>query len=362
MTERSTVLVTGLGSYGEQILKALRQPEAAGFRIVGADTDPFCIHFALVDEAVVLPRADVPEYVEALFAVCARFGVGAVFPGCEPDLDRLSGARDKFRRRGIFLMANPPETVELCRDKFATGEKLAQLGFEPPKCALVSDADDLAKIDWYPLVVKPRSAGGGSKDCFIAQSRRELELLLEYVGNDVGLFAQEYVGTPECEFTVGVLMDLDGNLINSIALRRELVSQLNLKTSVVNRSSRALLGKRLVISSGVSQGEIGPFPEVTGPCEKLAVAIGAAGAINIQCRLVDGKVKVFEINPRFSGTTFIRAMMGYNEPDTLVRRHLLGQTIEPHFTYRHGRVRRSLRESFVAELPARNWRQVADEQ
>jgi carbamoyl-phosphate synthase large subunit len=362
MAERSTVLITGLGSYGEQILKALRQPEAAGCRIVGVDTDRFCIHFALVDEAVVLPRADAPEYVEALLAVCARFGVAAVFPGCEPDLDRLSGARGELRRRGIAWMANPSATIELCRDKLATGEKLVELGFDPPKYALVNNPSDLAKIDWYPLVVKPRSAGGGSKDCYIAQSRRELELLLEYVGNDVELFAQEYVGTPECEFTVGVLMDLDGNLINSIALRRELVSQLNIKTSVVNRSSRAQLGKRLVISSGVSQGEIGSFPEVTGPCEKLAVAIGATGAINIQCRLVDGKIKVFEINPRFSGTTFIRAMMGYNEPDTLVRRHLLGQTIEPHFAYCHGRVRRSLRESVVAEQPAHDWRRLADEQ
>ncbi|MGB9118899.1 ATP-grasp domain-containing protein [Bradyrhizobium sp.] len=362
MVERPTVLVTGLGSYGEQILKALRQPEAAGCRIVGTDTDPFCIHFALVDEAVVLPRADAPEYVEAVLAVCARFGVAAVFPGCEPDLDRLSGACEEFRQRGILWIANPQATIELCRDKLVTGKKLAQFGFEPPKYELVRDAGDLAKIDWYPLVVKPRTAGGGSKDCYIAQSRRELELLLEYVGNDVGLFAQEYVGTPESEFTVGVLLDLDGNLINSIALRRELVSQLNLKTSVVNKSSRAQLGKRLVISSGVSQGEIGSFPEVTEPCEKLAVAIGAAGAINVQCRLVDGKIKVFEINPRFSGTTFIRAMMGYNEPDTLVRRHLLGQTIEPHFAYRHGRVRRSLRESIVAERPARDWRQLADEQ
>lgn len=360
MTERPTVLITGLGSYGEQILKALGHPEATPCRIVGGDTDRFCIHFASVDEAVVLPRADAPEYLEAVLAVCEKFGVAAVFPGCEPDLDRLSGSVGEFRKRGILWIANPPATIDLCRDKLATGRTLAELGFEPPKYALVSNASDLAAIDWYPLVIKPRRAGGGSKDCYIAQSPRELELLLEYVGTDAGLFAQEYVGTPDSEFTVGVLMDLDGNLVNSIALRRDLVSQLNVKTSVANKSEKPQLGTGLVISSGVSQGEIGDFPEVTGPCEKLAVAIGAAGAINIQCRLVDGKIKVFEINPRFSGTTFIRAMMGYNEPDVLVRRHLLRQTIKPHFAYRYGRVVRSLRETVVSKVAAPDWRQIAD--
>lgn len=359
MTERPTVLITGLGSYGEQILKALRHPEATPCRIVGTDTDPFCVHFASVDEAAVLPRADAPEYLEALLTVCEKFGVAAVFPGCEPDLDRLSGSGDELRRRGILWMANPPATIEMCRDKLATGRKLAELGFDPPQYALVSNASDLAKIDWYPLVIKPRRAGGGSKDCYIAQSSRELESLLEYVGTDAGLFAQEYVGTPDSEFTVGVLMDLDGNLVNSIALRRDLVSQLNVKASVVNKSGRAELGNRLVISSGVSQGEIGNFPEVTGPCEKLAVAIGATGAINIQCRLVEGQIKVFEINPRFSGTTYIRAMMGYNEPDVLVRKHLLQQTIEPHFEYSYGRVVRSLRETIVSGTPAPDWRQVS---
>jgi len=55
--------------------------------------------------------------------------------------------------------------------------------------------------------------------------------------------------------------------------------------------------------------------------------------VNVQCRLVDGEVVVFEINPRFSGTTSLRAMVGYNEPDVLFRHHVLGEPIEPHFPY-----------------------------
>ena len=168
------------------------------------------------------------------------------------------------------------------------------------------------------------------------------------------MMVQEYVGRPEDEYTVGVLHDLDGGFINSIAVRRELDGALNARVRVANRTERRDLGESLVISSGYSHGYIGPYPEVTGPCERLAAALGVRGAVNIQCRLVDGAVQVFEINPRLSGTTSLRAMVGYNEPDVLLRRHVLGEVVPPRFAYRSARIHRSLVEKFVPE-PAQNW-------
>ena len=58
---------------------------------------------------------------------------------------------------------------------------------------------------------------------------------------------------------------------------------------------------------------------------------------------------VFEINPRFSGTTSLRAMAGYNEPDVLIRRHVLNEAIEPHFAYRSGVILRGLSETMLDE-------------
>jgi carbamoyl-phosphate synthase large subunit len=152
------------------------------------------------------------------------------------------------------------------------------------------------------------------------------------------------VGVPEEEYTVGILHDLDGDYINSIAVRRMMSGLLNIRSSVPNRTGNARLGSHLVISSGVSQGLVGRFESVTAQCREIAIALGARGAVNIQCRLVDGVVKVFEINPRFSGTTSIRALMGYNEPDVLLRRHLLNESIEMDFRYEEGLVLRELRE------------------
>ncbi len=61
----------------------------------------------------------------------------------------------------------------------------------------------------------------------------------------------------------------------------------------------------------------------TAFCEKVASALGSTGPLNIQCRKDGEDIYVFEINPRFSGTTSMRALCGYNEPETLIRKHLL---------------------------------------
>lgn len=352
-TERIPILVTAIGGggHGEQILKALRLADSSRYYIIGADAQPECPQFALVHERVTLPLANDPSYVTALLQSCERFKVRALFHGCEPELKQFSANRDLITQRGIFLPINPDAVIRTCMNKEATNRQLASLGFRAPRFVCASSRSELERVDWFPVVVKPSVGGGGSANVYIAQNSTELTALADYIGLEAiadNFLIQEYVGTPEEEYTVGVLHDMDGNYLNSIAVRRLLSGQLNIRTSVPNRSGRRELGARLVISSGVSHGYVGRFPDVTAQCKEIAAAIGAKGPINIQCRLVDGEVNVFEINPRFSGTTSIRAMVGYNEPDVLIRRHLLGEDIQVDFPYEEALVLRGLVESRVA--------------
>ena len=352
-----TVLVTAIGGggHGEQIVKALRKAPRTRYRIVGGDASPLCPQFAMVDQPVIMPKASEPKYVEAVLALCKKYAVSAVFHGCEPELHALNDARSQFDEAGIFLPINPKPVIDTCMNKERTTRFLAMHGFEHPQTRLLRGQADVDATVRFPVVVKPIS-GGGSRDCYIAQNRSELELLCEYLHvGDYEFVAQEYVGTFEDEFTVGVLHDMNGSFINSIALHRKLNGALNMRTAVRNRTRRSELGEWLVISSGVSHGQVGRFSEVTEPCERIAAALGARGAINIQCRLVNGVVQVFEINPRFSGTTSMRAMMGYNEPDILIRRHLFGDNIETRFPYREGWVLRSLLETVLSEVPPPSW-------
>jgi carbamoyl-phosphate synthase large subunit len=172
---------------------------------------------------------------------------------------------------------------------------------------------------------------------------------------------QEYVGTPEGEYTVGVLHTLDGNFVGSIALRREIMGGLSNRIKAPNRTDRADLGPVLAVSSGVSQGVIDDFPEVRRQCEAIASAIGSRGPLNLQGRFANGVFMLFEINPRFSGTTYLRALAGYNEPDMLMRHHLRGETIAQPVPFAAGQIVRGLIERRVADFaPVAAWNSTAN--
>lgn len=349
MSNKIPVLVTAIGGggHGEQILKALRHVDHDKYFIIGADAQKDCPQFSMTNEGVILPLAGDAEYLDKLLEVCKKYNIKALFHGCEPELKIFARNRDRIEAENIFLPINSTEVIDLCMNKEKTNAKLQELGFNPPRYQRIQSKNEIDTIDWYPVIVKPSVGGGGSANVYIAQDKRELLALLDYVGLEYisGTYIiQEYVGTPENEYTVGILFDMNGEYINSIAVHRYLSGQLNIRTCVPNRTGRTDLGDKLVISSGVSHGYVGRFRKLTQQCVEIAQRIGARGALNIQCRLVDGQVQVFEINPRFSGTTSVRALMGYNEPDVLIRRHLLGEAIETDFEYQEGAVLRGLVE------------------
>ena len=348
MLIRVLVTAIGGGGHGDQILKALRLAPAGRYLIFGADANPHCPQASLVEQFVTLPLARDPDYMSVLLRICRELGVQALFHGCEPELLLFAANRKAIEDSGVFLPINNTALIQLCMDKAKTNARLAELGFPAPRYINVTSRSEFDSIDWFPVVVKPSIGGGGSANVYIAQDMKELRALSDYLGLGYitsGFMIQEYVGTPDQEFTVGVLHDLDGCYINSIAVKRHLSSGLSVRVSVANRTGRSELGSRLVISSGVSQGDVGRFNEVTAQCREIAERLGSRGPLNMQCRLVGGKVRVFEINPRFSGTTSLRAMVGLNEPDLLIRRHLLGHDIGQDAPYQEATVLRSLCET-----------------
>jgi carbamoyl-phosphate synthase large subunit len=198
------------------------------------------------------------------------------------------------------------------------------------------------------VICKPLS-GGGSSNVFIAQDADELRPLSAYLLRYLGdILVQEYIGTPDSEYTVGVLTDLNGEMVDAIGVKRDVLTALSSRIRVPNRTGRKELGKALAVSSGISQGKIGRFGSITEYCKKVALAIGAKGPVNMQCRVVGDTIYIFEINPRFSGTTSLRAMMGFNEPDILIRIHLLGEVIGQ-VNYREGVILRGLDEQIFGD-------------
>ncbi len=347
--ERIRVMVTGVGGggNGEQLVKALRMSDK-NYELIGADITPVSKGLFLVDRKRILPPASDPDYIKTLLQVCKEEGVQVLFTGSEPELKKVSEVQDEIRAAGIFLPMNPHSVIETCMDKSKTMAFLDDNGFAHPSSVTIRSESDFEKITKFPVVIKPSIGGGGSANAYIAQDAEELRLFGAWMLHIYTEFiVQEYVGNAECEYTVGVLSDMEGNLINSIAVKKNIMTALSNRLKIRSRYT----GEMLVLSNGISQGQIGRFPEVTSQCETIAKALGSRSAINIQLRFVEGKCYVFEINPRYSGTSSFRAMVGYNEPDIMIRKYLLGEEIKPHFPYREGYIMRGLDETFM-ELPS----------
>ncbi|MCD6578928.1 ATP-grasp domain-containing protein [bacterium] len=346
------VMVTGVGGggIGQQIIKALRLANT-NYEIIGTDITPLSKGLMEVDYPYIIPKASENNYIACLIALIKKHNVKVLFPGSEPELKIISKERKAFNDIGVFLPLNPPKVIDICLNKFYTNSFLRENGFYYPHTVVISSINDLEKIDFYPVVLKPNTGGSGSTNVFIVQNSDELILLSKYILTIYPSFiAQEYIGTTDNEFTVGILISMDGELINSIAVKRMIMSGLSNKIKVKNRTKNKKLGKYLAVSTGITQGEIGRFSEITRQCENIALKMGCRSTVNIQCRFVDGKVYVFEINPRFSGTTSFRAMVGYNEPDILIKKYISGEKIEKHFDYGSGIIMRGLEEKLIDNI------------
>lgn len=343
--DKIRVMVTGVGGggNGEQLVKALRMAKTP-YHLISADITPLSKGLFMTDEKVILPPASDPNYLTVLLEMCAQYQVQALFIGSEPELKQVSKVQDAIREQGVFLPMNTEAVIDTCMDKSKTMAFLKANGFAFPKTVTIRRQADLDQITTFPVVLKPSIGGGGSANTFIAQDKKELDLFGAWMLNIYPEFiVQQYVGNADCEYTVGVLCDMEGSLINSIAVKKNILSALSNRLKIRSRYTDELL----VLSNGITQGQIGNFPAVTAQCEEIALKLGARSAINIQLRFVDNKAVVFEINPRFSGTSSFRAMVGYNEPDILIRKYLYNENVETHFSYREGTILRGLDEIFI---------------
>lgn len=345
------VLVTAVGGLGvgQQIVKSLRLETGLSFKIVGTDIQSCEQNNEYIDKFVAVPPANSDNYLSEILSIIALHNIQIVFCGSEPELWRLSENKNKIEAAGAKIIIADPSLLNLTLQKFNLSAWLESNEFPYLKSILLEDFENIPEINFFPIIVKPNSGSSGSKDVYIAQSLNELNALLTYLDTKMqskNIVLQEYIGSLSQEYTVGMLYSDTGEYINSIAMKRDLTGPLNLRLKEKNKDVANGFGEYLGVSTGISMGHLGKYPEITNFCKKVCDSLKVSGPINLQCRFHAGEVYIFEINPRHSGTTFARALAGLNEPVTLIKRHVLDQTVLKDFTFTHGYFLRSIQEEF----------------
>jgi carbamoyl-phosphate synthase large subunit len=275
--------------------QALHRPGLSG-EVLVCDVNPASPAVHLADRAFEVPFSDHPDYFDAVRAICLRHQVGLVVPTIDDEIPRFAAVRDRFDAIGVTVAASPLETALATTDKWETCHRLAAAGVAAATTWL---PHELPASPSFPLFVKPRS-GRGSVQAFPARDAAELAFFLKYVSAPV---VQEYLDGPE--FTLDLLCDFHGRPL-----------------SVVPR-------ERVVIRAGViDRGRTVDDPRLIALALACAEVFTFAGPVNIQCRMVDGSPKVFEINPRFSGGIPLTIAAGADFPAKLVDL-ALGRPVAP---------------------------------
>ncbi len=293
------ILLTGVGKRYD-IVSAFAQHA----RVIAADPNPLAPAQYAADVRAAVPRIDDPGYVPALARLCEEYGVGAVIPLTDLDIEVLAHARVAGQ---LPALVPGPDTARATFDKYEAHLLLQRLGLPSPPTVL--PGEDVA---YYPVIVKPRQ-GSGARSIMFAKDARAAEFFVEYVEEPV--MVQKAMDGPE--FSIDCLSDLDGRCLNAIA-----------RTMIESRGGESIKGT--VIAD----------PELIDLGRRVVEALGVRGPCTVQV-FRDSQVGlgITDVNTRFGGAfpaPMYAARPGRTYPELIVRM-AMGETIEPHVgDYRAG--------------------------
>jgi len=292
------VLVTAV-SRRVPLVRAFRHAiNALGIRgsIIATDVNPLSpgVHFC--DRAYKVPLSSDPGYLDAIADLCDAEDIGLIVPTIDEELPLFASASRRFAKDGITVAVSSRETTLICHDKFTTCTYLRNAGIAAAESFLPRTLPAEPRL---PMFIKPRQ-GRGSIGAVPVRMREHLDFFLGYVEDPV---VQEFLDGPE--YTIDLLCDFGGRPISVVPRQRVVI-----RAGVIDRGRT--VSDRNLIDLALDCARVLPF----------------AGPINIQCRTVNGRPTVFEINPRFSGGIPLTIAAGADFPQLLLQM-TLGHRVEP---------------------------------
>ena len=244
-----------------------------------------------------MPRFDDPAYVPALQELCEEFGVGAVVPLTDLDLEILGHARTAGQ---LPAFVPDGDVARATFDKYETHLLLERLGLPSPPTVLPGEP-----VARYPVMIKPRW-GSGARSIHLAQDEREAEFLAAYIREPAML--QRAMQGPE--FSMDCMSDLDGRCLNVIP-----------RTMIESRGGESIKGTTIADEELIDLGR------------RVVEALGCRGPCTVQAfRDAEIGLGITDVNTRFGGACpahLYAALPGQTYPELIVR-IARGERIEPH--------------------------------
>jgi carbamoyl-phosphate synthase large subunit len=315
--------VTGTGSLvGQAIIKSIKASELyKNSNLIGMDYFENTIGSYWCDYNFILPdlldENLYNEWEQKLFQIIIDSKIEILFIGVDFELIKFSNLKKEIEiKTNCKVVVSDKRVIEIADDKYLTYKFLKENGLSFPVTYNENNIEFSELI--YPCILKPRN-GYRSRGVYKIESEKEL---LEKIQTIKDPIVQELIGTENTEYTCGIIY-LD-KLEEIIVLRRDLKEG----------------------NTSVAYYEENVPKNITSYLEGIANTLKPYGACNLQLRVdKDGIPKMFEINARHSGTTYMRTIFGFNEIEIIIAKLMKIDT--PSIKLKEGKVIRYFDEMFI---------------
>ncbi|ABR49506.1 carbamoyl-phosphate synthase, large subunit [Alkaliphilus metalliredigens QYMF] len=191
---------------------------------------------------------------------------------------------------GIKILGTPPSGIDLAEDREKFSKLLVELNIPQSKGVMVSDikeVEEAAKVLGFPLVVRPSYVIGGQSMEIV---RDEEELL--YYANHLTDF-NKYNAILMDQYILGKEVEVDGISDGKEILIPAIMEHIE-RAGVHSGDSMSVYPVQSLSEKVVK--------DIVDYTQKIAMALGVVGLINIQYVVKDEQVMVIEANPRASRT------------------------------------------------------------
>jgi carbamoyl-phosphate synthase large subunit len=289
------ILVTAAGSpLGQSVVKAIKLSNL-DFELYLTDNSNKAAGFYIFDdvEAKILPSVNSEEYENELHKYIDEKEIDLIFPLLNVEYKYFSSNYEYFAERNIKIIMPSKEHFKIANDKYESIEQIRASGITVPDTIVLEPGIALEKFllrNIFPVIIKPR-VGASSNDVYLVRNEGEL-LAYERMKDPRYYVVQEYMEGQE--FTVGVFLDKSQTIATAMVIERDLKFGLSYSGKVI-------------INTELADYSI-----------SVAKALKLNGSSNVQLKIHKGAPKAFEVNPRLSSTTSIRANFGFNEIELLI--------------------------------------------
>jgi len=256
------------------------------------------------------------NFIDEIISKCKEHHIDLLIPSLDDEVLLYAVNEQKFKKAGINAIFPKIDIVKICRDKEKMSLILNKISnnFVKSFNMLEIKKDIENGLIEYPFIAKPKG-GFASRDVIIIRNEKDLSKVKDH--HIIQELAIPEETDPNYEFYMSRISKGINPQVSEISIQ------------IVFDKTGAVMGRMMSynkLNNGVPI-EILPYQNqfVWDEMENLIpefIKLGIRGPLNIQGRITKRGLKLFEMNPRFTGITGLRALMGFNEVENCVKEWL----------------------------------------